>query len=362
MLQPNTKYTLAHMNLDDIRRIDKDGMYDLVKGFPEQWKEGRRIAEEVDLDITIESKNQVVVVGMGGSAIAGDLVRCFAIDQSPVPITVVRNYELPASVNENSIVIASSFSGNTEETLSAFDEALSRNATIICISSGGRVAALAQEHNLPIIKIPGGMPPRAALGYSLSVLMVVSNKLGLIKLTDADWAESQALLEQQTATYSNPAGSHEAIDIARELVPRFPFVYSSTGMLETVNLRWRGQFQENAKKLAVGNVYPELNHNEIMAWEFANGKTFHGNLAVLVLRDEADHSRVQHRMDVTRGLLAEKAGYWKGIESKGKSRLARMMSMINLGDWISLYLAYLREVDPTPIGLIDRLKSELAKV
>ncbi len=350
------------MNLEDIGRIDKSGMYDLVKGFPRQWSEGRRIAEAVDLDISIATRNQVVVVGMGGSAIAGDLVRCFSVDQSPVPITVVRNYELPASVNENSVVIVSSFSGNTEETLSAFQQALDRNASIICISSGGKVEELAGEHKLPLVKIPGGMPPRAALGYSLSVLMVVSSKLGLIELTDADWEESQALLEKQTEEYSDPAGSHKAMEIARELTTRFPFVYSSTGMLETVNLRWRGQFQENAKKLAVGNVYPELNHNEIMAWEFANGKTFHGNLGVLVLRDPADHARIQHRMDVTRGLLSEKAGYWLEIESVGESRLARMMSLINLGDWVSLYLAYLRDVDPTPIGLIDRLKSELAKV
>lgn len=350
------------MNLADIRRMDKDGMYDLVKGFPGQWQEGRQLAEAVTLDVSLASKNQVVVVGMGGSAIAGDLVRCFAVDQSPVPISVVRNYELPASVDENSIVIASSFSGNTEETLSAFRQALDRKATIICISSGGKVSALAEEHDLPIVKIPGGMPPRAALGYSLSVLMVVSSKLGLISLTEEDWAESQALLEAQTATYSDPEGNHQAREVAEALTTRFPFVYSGTGMLETVNLRWRGQFQENAKKLAVGNVYPELNHNEIMAWEFANGKTFHGNLGVLVLRDSADHSRIQHRMDVTRQLLSEKAGYWMEISTSGTSRLARMMSLINLGDWISLYLAYLRDVDPTPIGLIDRLKSELAKV
>lgn len=350
------------MTLDDIRRIDENGMFDLVCGFPEQWKAGREIAEKTALDVSLAGKNQVVVVGMGGSAIAGDLVRCFAVDQSPVPISVVRNYTLPASVNENSIVIASSFSGNTEETLSAFQQALDRKATIICITSGGKIAALAKAHNLPIVTIPGGMPPRAALGYSLSVLMVVSARLGLINLTEADWAESQEMLESQVKTYSDPAGGHQAMAVAKELAPRFPFVYSATGMLETVNVRWRGQFQENAKKLAVGNVYPELNHNEIMAWQFANGQSFHGNLGVVVLRDAADYNRIQHRMDVTRQLLSEKAGYWVEIESTGKSQLARMMSLISLGDWVSLYLAYLRDVDPTPIGLIDKLKSELAKV
>ena len=242
------------MNLDDIRRIDKSGMYDLVVGFPDQWKSGRQIAESVALTTTVQDKNQLVVVGMGGSAIAGDLVRCFAVDQSPLPITVVRNYELPASVNESSIVIVSSFSGNTEETLSSFQEALRRNATIICVASGGKVQQLAEEHQLPFVQIPGGMPPRAALGYSLSVLMVLASRLGIITLTDDDWAESQAILESQTASYADPSAPHQALEVAEALVSRFPFVYSATGMLETVNLRWRGQVQENAKKLAVGNV------------------------------------------------------------------------------------------------------------
>ncbi len=350
------------MNMEDIRRIDKSGMYDLVVGFPKQWEGGREIAEKIELGITASGKKQVVVVGMGGSAIAGDLVRCFSVDQSPVPIIVVRNYTLPASVDQDSIVIVSSFSGNTEETLASFSEALERKATIICIASGGRVKALATEHGLPFIQIPGGMPPRAALGYSLSVLLVVASKLGLVKLTDPDWAESQAILENQTAMYSNPASDHRAKEIAKVLVPRFPFVYSANGMLEAVNWRWRGQFQENSKMLAAGNVYPELNHNEIMGWESANGSTLHGDLGVIVLRDKDDHSRIQHRMDVTRQLLSSRAGDWIEVSSSGEKPLARMVSLINLGDWVSLYLAYLRDVDPTPIGLIDRLKDELAKV
>lgn len=350
------------MNIEDIRRIDKSGMYDLVADFPKHWKEGRAIAEKVDLGISLAGKKQVVVVGMGGSAIAGDLVRCFSVDQSPVPISVVRNYTLPASVDEKSVVIVSSFSGNTEETLASFSAALARKAIIICIASGGRVKDLATEHKLPFIQIPGGMPPRAALGYSLSVLMVVANKLGLVKLSDADWIESQAVLENQTAIYSNPEADHRAKEIAKTLVPRFPFVYSANGMLEAVNLRWRGQFQENSKLLAAGNVYPELNHNEIMGWESANGSTVHGDLGVIVLRDKQDHSRIQHRMDVTRQLLSSRAGDWIEVTSTGERALARMVSLINLGDWVSLYLAYLRNVDPTPIELIDRLKDELAKV
>ena len=350
------------MNLGDIRRIDQSGMYDLVKAFPIQWKEGREIAERAAIDIRMDTCRQVVIVGMGGSAIAGDIVRCYTLDQSPVPISVVRNYALPASVDEHTLVIASSFSGNTEETLSAFQQALERRASILCIASGGLLGELAGKHGLSFIRIPGGMPPRAALGYSLSVLFTVAQRLGLAQLDAAAWNESIQVLESQTNTYSDPTTDHKAIQIASHLVSRFPFVYSSAGLLEAVNVRWRGQMQENGKKLAAGNVFPELNHNEIMGWESANGTTIHGNLGVVVLRDREDSDRVQHRMKVTRGLLSARAGSWEEVESSGEHRLARLVSMINLGDWVSLYLAYMREVDPTPIGLIDRLKEELAKV
>ena len=350
------------MTLEDIRRIDLDGMYDLVKAFPNHWREGKEIADAASLNVDMASCRHVVVVGMGGSAIAGDIVRCFAQDQAPVPISVIRNYTMPAFVNEHSLVVVSSFSGNTEETLTAFEQALERGSQIVCIASGGQVAELAAKNNLSFVKIPGGMPPRAALGYSLSVLFVIAQRLGLVQLSASDWEESFEVLDGQTEQYADSESDHKARQIAEALTERFPFVYSSAGIMEAVNVRWRGQMQENSKKLACGNVYPELNHNEIMGWESANGVTIHGRLGVVVLRDAEDHDRVQHRMDVTRNLLSARAGYWGEVTSEGQSRLARLVSLINLGDWVSLYLAYLRQVDPTPIGLIDTLKRELAKV
>ena len=351
------------LNMQDINRVDKSGMFGLVKGFVEQLKKGKSIAEAAPISPEImEGKDHIVVVGMGGSAIAGDIVRCFAVKQSKVPITVVRNYVLPAFVTERTLVVVSSFSGNTEETLSGMAQAMDAGASIVCITSGGKVKALAEEKGLPVVIIPGGIPPRAALGYSLSVLLVALNKLGVVTVAEEAWTEAIALLNEKIALYSNPDSDHEALDIARNLENCLPFIYSSTGMLETVNVRWRGQIQENSKMLASGNVYPELNHNEIMGWESSGISDIHKEIGVVVLRDKEDHERIQHRMEVTRGLLEEKAGYWVEVHSTGEHALTRMLSLICLGDWVSLYLAYIREVDPTPIGLINKLKEELSKV
>ncbi|MEZ4698735.1 MAG: bifunctional phosphoglucose/phosphomannose isomerase [Rhodothermales bacterium] len=350
------------LSLSDIRRIDTRGMFDLVSGFPDHFKQGRAIAEEVSLTLDATKKKQLVVIGMGGSAISGDLLRCYAVDQSPIPIQVVRHYALPASIDSNTVVVASSFSGNTEESLAGFEEALARKATIVCIASGGALLDLARKHGLPYAQIPGGMPPRAALGYSLSVLFVFARKMGLIQVPDEAWGEADALLRKQTERYANLEVSHLARTVAEGLLDRFPVVYSANGLLEAVNWRWRGQFQENSKMLAAGNLYPELNHNEIMGWEETGAPTLHDRMGVVVLRDREDHPRIQHRMDVTRSLIASRAGSWTEVSTEGQHRLTRMTSLINLGDWVSLYAAYLRNVDPTPIGLIDQLKDALARV
>lgn len=351
------------LDINEIAKVDSSGMYDLVKGFTRQLREGKEITEGVDIpDSIMEGVTQVVVIGMGGSAIAGDLVRCFSLSESKVPVSVIRNYDLPSSVGENSLVIASSFSGNTEETLSGLKKALSRGATVVCITSGGQVEEIAAQHNLPVVKIPGGMPPRAALGYSLSVLLVLANTFGLVQIAEEDWNEAFSLLDRLIDEYSDLDKEHKARAIAEQLKDKLPIVYSVTGMLETVNVRWRGQIQENAKMMAYGNIFPELNHNEIMGWQSAAAGSIHEKLGVVVLHDGEDNQRNQHRMSVTKGLLEDRAGCWIDVSSEGESRLARMLSLICLGDWVSLYLAYVRSVDPTPIELIDKLKSELSKI
>jgi glucose/mannose-6-phosphate isomerase len=347
------------MTLNDIRRLDPDGMYDAIRTFPEQWQEGRQRALDADLPpIDAADFSQVLVVGMGGSAIGGDLLRTLALDAAAVPVFVSRSYTVPAWVGAETLVVVSSYSGNTEETLSAMEAAQARGATVVCIASGGEVIERARAQNLPYLTVPGGLQPRAALGYSLTTSLTLAERIGLLDLGQASWDETQALLEQQAEALSQLA-SNAALDLADALHGKLPFIYSSEGLLEAVNVRWRNQIHENAKTLATGNVWPELNHNEIMGWEHSPGLLAH--IAVVVLRDAGEHPQVSRRIEVTRGLLAERAALWQEVESQGQSALARVMSLVHHGDWVSFYLAILNGVDPTPVGLIQELKQTLAK-
>jgi glucose/mannose-6-phosphate isomerase len=200
------------------------------------------------------------------------------------------------------------------------------------------------------------MQPRAALGYSFAVVLTVLERLGFVESKPAAWEEAYALLDAQTSELADPS-DNRALALAQELQGTLPLIYCGTGLLEAVNLRWRGQFQENSKVFAIGNLFPEMNHNEIMGWEYPG--PIHERLAVVVLRDRADHPRVQRRLDVTRDLLADRATSWMEVETKGEHKLARMLSLVNFGDWVSFYLAMLQDVDPTPIGLINALKNAM---
>lgn len=345
------------MTTADVRRIDPQGMYDAVRSFPEQWQAGREAAHAVDPGFTVAGKQQVVVAGMGGSAIGGDFLRVLAVAGAALPVSVVRGYTLPASVDERAVLIASSYSGNTEETLSVLEEALARGVTVACVAAGGRVAEIAATHGLPLVPLTGGLQPRAALGYSFTAVLSLAEKIGLVEVGEAAWSETHALLAQRRDAWERLDGN-AALDLAEALVDRLPFVYTGNGLLEAVGLRWRTQIHENAKMLATGNVFPELNHNEIMGW--AGTSPLYERVGVVVLRDRDDHPQVHRRMDVTHRLLADRAGFWTDIESEGDSPLARMLSLAYFGDWVSLYLALLRGVDPTPVDLIQDLKRTLA--
>ncbi len=347
------------MTLDELRRLDAGGMYDAIRQFPRQWREGRAHADRADLGgLRAGSLRPVLVAGMGGSAIGGDLLRALALESAPAPVVVSRSYRLPAWVGAETMVVVSSYSGDTEETLAAMDEALRRRATVVCVATGGQVLDRAQREGLPFIQMPGGLQPRAALGYSLTALLVLAERIGLLDPGEAAWQEAEALLEERAAALANPAGN-PALDLATALRDRLPWIYSGEGLMEPVNLRWRTQLQENSKTLAAGNVFPELNHNEIMGWQ--QPSDLHKRLAVVVLRDRGDHPRVQRRIATTRALLEARAGCWIEVESRGTHPLARLLSLVHLGDWVSFYLAVVRGVEPTPIPLIDLLKERLAE-
>ncbi|NBC18673.1 MAG: bifunctional phosphoglucose/phosphomannose isomerase [Bacteroidetes bacterium] len=342
----------------DLRRYDPSGMYDAIRTFAEQWRTGRERALQASLDgLHAEHLSAIVVVGMGGSAIGGDLLRTLTADVSPVPIVVVRNYRLPAWVGPQTLVIASSYSGNTEETLSALGEARERGAMLAGVTSGGEVQQQAETFGFPYVTLPGGMQPRAALGYSLTALLTLVERIGLVTLPPAAWREAQEALERQSAALSQ-LDDNRALTLAQELKDTLPFIYAGAGRLEAVALRWQTQIHENAKMLATGNLFPELNHNEIMGWE--QPAPVHEQVSVVLLRDPADHPQVKRRMDVTRDLIGHRAAHWVEVPAEGQHPLARVLGLINLGDWVSFYLAMLRGIDPTPVDLIGRLKATLA--
>ena len=335
-------------------------MYEAVLAFANQLTDGRRRARSAQLNQWPQREcTGVVVAGMGGSAIGGDLLKALSADHSRLPIATVRSYELPAWVDASTAVIASSYSGNTEETLSTMDEALARGAQVLAITTGGRMAQKAHDHGIDTVALPAGLQPRAALPYSLSALLTVCERLNLVIFTDQEWQEAAEVTQEQAARLKDPsAPDNPAMAMARTLKDRFPVIYSSE-QLEPANVRWRNQIHENAKTLAVGNLLPEMNHNEIMGWARFGREL--GQLAVVALRDKEDHPRTQRRLEVTRSLLQPHAACWHEVRSEGRGRLARFLSLMYMSDWVSLYLAILNKVDPSPVGLITRLKAALAE-
>jgi len=349
------------MTLEEIRAVDPGGMYDRLRAFPDQVRESVGIGRRASIRLTGRGTDAIVLCGLGGSAIAGDLLRSYLAGDLAVPFMVNRTYTLPAWVGRRTLVIVCSYSGNTEETNAAHREALRRGAKVLCITSGGSAAARARKSGSPLILVPGGSPPRAALGYSFFPLLIALSSMGFIKDRKRDIAETVALLAAKAEEYADPeSASNPALLLARQFRGRIGVIYSSTERLDSVNTRWRGQIAENAKALVFGNVLPEMNHNELVGWKVLREQM--REIQVLFLRDKGDHPRVRVRMDITKGIIGEYTPRVAEVWSEGSSLLARMFSLISLGDWVSLYLAILHGEDPTPVEVIDTLKRELGKL
>ncbi len=349
------------MTSDEIRNLDPSGMYERIRTFPAQVREAVAIGNAVPLKVPRGRTANIVLCGLGGSAIAGDILRSYLAGDLRVPFLVNRHYVLPRFVDASSLVIVSSYSGDTEETNTAHREALRRGARILCITSGGTTGALAARHRSVLITIPGGSPPRAALGYSFFPLLIALTRMGFTRDRQREIRETIALLEEKSALYATPdPGSNPALQLAELLQGRITVVYSSTENMDAVNTRWRGQIAENAKALCFGHVLPEMNHNELVGWNVLHQQM--KEMQVVFLRDRGDHRRIQIRMDLSRQILREYTPHVTEVWSEGKSLLARMFSLLYLGDWTSFYLAILHRVDPTPVRVIDHLKRELARV
>lgn len=341
-----------------VQEVDTQNMWELIAGFPNQWDEAMKITEGLTLTVDRHRINTICFAGMGGSAIGADLLRAYSYHSCPHPVQVVRHYNIPNWVDENTLFIGSSFSGNTEETLSALSQARERGAQIIALTSGGELLLDATKKNYDYIKIPGGIPPRAALGYNFIALFRIFQDLGFLDEGDEALSETELFLSEQGELLSDISGN-EALSLAEELQDTMPVVYSDSTTMEPVNLRWRGQFEENAKTLSYGNLLPEMSHNEIVGWEQIVHLT--GRLSVIMLFDKDDNKRVRKRMRIVKDLIEDQVATIHVLSTRGESRLTRLFSLIQMADWTSFYLAIINRVDPTPVAKIDLLKSRLAE-
>jgi glucose/mannose-6-phosphate isomerase len=333
----------------------------LLRGFADQCRDAISIARQVPLPVlSRRNLSQVVVSGLGGSAIGGDLLRSYLLRRSSVPLSVNRSYDLPRTVDSDSLVFVSSYSGNTEETLAAFSDARKRRARIVAFTSGGALAERCRRARVPVVRIPAGFPPRAALAYSFFSPLILLERWGLIPSQKACIAETLLLLARRSRLYAD--GSQTEGNLARQIAEHLqgslPIIYASDH-LEAVLTRFRNQLNENSKILAHSHVFPELNHNEIVGWEVS--RQIMARSVVLLLRDRDEHPRVSTRIEITRDLLGRLPRVILEVRSEGRSLLARMFSLVHLGDWVSYYLALLNRVDPTPVRKIDLLKTRLAR-
>lgn len=348
------------LTLDDIRRVDPTAMYSWLCDFPLQVEDAVQIATKAPLTLSASGITSIVLAGMGGSAIGGDLARSYLSGELKVPLAVSRSYALPAYVDRKTLVIVSSYSGNTEETLSSYRDAIRRRARVLCITTGGEVERLARKHKHSCIRVPSGLQPRAALGYSFFPLLIALARLGFIRSQKRDIKEAISGLKFRSQIYRDPRSpGNVPLNVATHLHGKLPIFYCASDHLDAVNVRWRSQISENAKQLAYGHVLPEMNHNEIVGWKVNRGLM--KKLTVVFLRDRGTHPRVQLREEITRRIVKSYASDVFEVQSEGRSLLARIISLVYVGDWASYYLAILNRQNPTPVKVIEYLKNELAR-
>lgn len=353
-------YLVDLNNLDILKSIDTDNMLGALKGLPDQCREAVRISREKEITFTKNYKN-VVVTGLGGSAIGGDFLRVYCSGRSQTPVTVNRDYLLPFYVSEDTLVFATSYSGNTEETLSAYQDAKSKRASIVVVTSGGKLADHAKEDGIPLIIIPSGLQPRAAAGYLFLPTLIVMEKLGLVPDVSRDLDDLFISLEKMGKKVDPEIeeSQNPAKQLARLFYKKIPVVWGVSGTSETVAMRWKGQINENSKALAYFNILPELNHNEIVGTEAPEELLKY--IELVFLRSDDDHPRVQKRYEITKEIIGDRVSGITEIWGEGNSSLSRMFTLTYLGDFTSTYLAILYGINPSPVKLITLLKNKLAE-
>ena len=345
-----------------INSLDKEKMLEAIESFPRQIKEAYDIARVVTLKLEGKNIQQVVILGMGGSAIGGEVTVGLSQKFSKIPMFINRDYDVPRWVNASTLVVAVSYSGGTEETLSALDVAIKQGAQLLIVSSGGQISDIAKKQKADLITIPDGLQPRAAFGFLFLAQITALWKLGLIDIPLDIWMED-AVKEAtfRTHQYSPDEIGGHAYSIARDLHEKIVAVFSGPGFLAPIAARWKGQICENAKTLAYHYQYPEMNHNEIVGWK-QNPELLKNIAVVHLVGEDEDHYRVIARMDKTGQMLAHYAGGVYFFHTQGENLLSKIFSLVQLGDYVSYYLALLNNENPTPVEAIGVLKAHLATI
>ena len=303
----------------------------------------------------VKNINNIVIAGMGGSAISADLLKPFLKDELQIPLFVNRDYVLPKFADEKTVVIISSYSGNTEESISCFKEAVKKGCKIIAVSTGGWIKNFADDNNVPCINLKEGFQPRFALGVSFFTLLKILQSVNLIPSQDEVVNAITLLWKKKGIEYSGE--ENIALKHAEELVGFIPLIYSSANF-EAIGYRLKCQFNENSKLHAFNNVIPELNHNEIIGWETYQDKQLNAKLITIV--DIDYHPQILNRFELTKELAQRSGVEIIVLKSNEENIKVRIMDLIFLGDWITYYLAVLRGFDPSEIDYIHELKQRLA--
>jgi glucose/mannose-6-phosphate isomerase len=327
-----------------IKEVDKENMHQVLKEFPIQIQKGWQLAENIKITDKI---SKIVVAGMGGSCLPGEILQSYVEDFS-IPIFLNRDYSIPGFIDDETLFFAISYSGNTEETVDALRAAKKKNARIIVVASGGKMKKLAEEMELTYIEVPSGLQPRFAYGYLFLILLRILQNSNLVDSQD-DWVSKTAEVVRKDIF------KERAEDLSEKLLDKIPIIYTSDRM-KAVAYKWKINFNENTKIPAFYNVFPELNHNEMNGFVNLNG-----NYHVIIIKDENDHERIKKRMDIFKELVKQRGVEVTEIGLSGPNRLAKIMSAIYIGDWVSFFLAIRKKLDPTPVKLVEDFKGKLVE-
>lgn len=345
--------------LDDlafVNGVDASNLLQTISSLPSQIIETYRSHNHFYTYNPSEPLGNIVICGLGGSGIGGELLKSYLYSKISIPIFNVHSYDLPKYVNNNSLLVAVSYSGNTAETLSCFAAGIKAGAKTICVTSGGRLMERAREEKLPVLKVPSGLSPRAALGYLFTGLLCIMEGLNLIHSLRKEMKDAYETLIHLVRQYEANSLNNLAKDLSAALHKKIPLIFGSGNHTEWIAYRWKTQFNENGKINAYANYFPELNHNEIVS--LCQNEA---GIAIIVLEDVGDHPDVCQQRERVINLLMQKHPVYR-IPSTGKTDLARMWSLILLGDYLSAYSAILKNVDPTPIDPIIQLKNGTKKI